>query len=120
MNSPPAAGQLATQPRSGVSLSTRFRLSARGWADAEQDLPLRFKFAVLPLVAAGGDGGRRGALALSPASTNCNLSALLPEGAAGANYSLRVGLEVIDALGASAAWAENWVREYTHWGTFCI
>ena len=109
INSPPAGGQLAAEPASGASLSTRFTLSARGWADDEQDLPLRFKFAVLP-APLGGDGGRRGALALCPASTKSSLCALLPEGAAVANYSLRVGLEVTDALGASAAWAEHWVR----------
>ena len=44
VNAPPLGGSLVVTPSSGTSMSTPFHLSARGWSDTTEDLPLAYTF----------------------------------------------------------------------------
>jgi hypothetical protein len=97
INAPPSGGSVQVSPPSGVSVSTRFELTASGFSDVHQ--PLSYVFWTES--AAAGSGAGAGAVGtrnnLAPESEQPVLrGVVLPEG------QLRVGCTATDALGASA------------------
>lgn len=117
MNSPPAQGTLVAAPTAGTAASTLFELTAAGWVDDAEDLPLMygFEFAATGSYAAGVtpvhilDG--RDAVAnasdwfpVGPEQEVHIMSTLLPLGDTKASgYPATVRVVVADVHGAAAS-----------------
>ena len=129
INSPPLGGSVEVSPLDGVSMSTEFRLAARGWSDEPEDLPLVYAFSVafdasepsgasspaggahydMSRVILDGDDGAgdsqasTAAMPLADASLATELSTQLAKGATNGSASLRrVSVRVCDSYGGCA------------------
>ena len=93
VNHPPRGGRLQVVPDNGMSLNTIFRFEALFWDPFREDnLPLRYDFFVFP----SDDPDSILSLGAGPVMS---LSTSLPAGDPKANYTLKTGVSVSDALG---------------------
>ncbi|KAJ1429393.1 REJ domain-containing protein [Ochromonadaceae sp. CCMP2298] len=96
INAPPSSGSLRTLPSAGNALQTSFKLSAVGWTDVSEDLPLAYLFSYT-------QNPESPALVTQARSGKNTASADLPQGLEYLAYAVELEVVIYDALLASAS-----------------
>merc|ERR1712085_44493 len=93
INSPPSSGACKVEPVKGITLETRFNLTAAGWVD--EHMPLTHRFSIRPV----GDG-KASWISLSSRSESPEARNVIIGGVG--NFTIRIGVRDAQGLEASS------------------
>merc|ERR1712085_1124 len=93
INSPPSFGACKVEPKQGITLETRFNLTAPGWVD--EHLPLTYRFSVRPA------GDEKASWSSLSSRSEAPEARYLLIGGVG-NFTIRVGVRDAQGLEASS------------------